>query len=137
LEGVAGIREERTGGAGVGALRKGVERGARGPAFAFIGGGEAGTPAEPRGGGGAQQLCCLQPGPDGLGGRPSGPKRVGPSGSARSKRIVFFFFSNLFLMRKQFQKKLENCLKERKKYFENHKNSRKIPRDRLRHEKSK
>jgi hypothetical protein len=115
LEGAAGIEEERTGGAGVGALHKGVERGTRGLAFAFIGGGEAGTPAEPRGGGGAQQLCCLRPGPDGLSGRPSGPKRVGPSDSARSRRIgFFFFFSNLFLMRKQFQKKLENCLKARK-----------------------
>jgi hypothetical protein len=92
LEGAAGIEEERTGGAGVGALHKGVERGTRGLAFAFIGGGEAGTPAEPRGGGGAQQLCCLRPSPDGLGGRPSGPERVGPSGSARSSRIVFFLF---------------------------------------------
>jgi hypothetical protein len=46
--------------------------------------------------------------PMGLGGPGgwAGAGRVGPSGSDRSSRIGFSFFSNLFLMRKQFQKNL-------------------------------
>jgi hypothetical protein len=36
-----------------------------------------------------------------------GSERVGPSGSAQTERIVFLFFSNLFLMPKQFLKNLE------------------------------
>jgi hypothetical protein len=42
-----------------------------------------------------------------LAGLAAGPERVGPSGSARSSRIDFSLFLNLFLMRKQFQKNRE------------------------------
>jgi hypothetical protein len=47
-------------------------------------------------------------------GQAAGPERVGPSGSARSSRVDFLFFSNLFLMRKQIPEKSRNCLEARK-----------------------
>jgi hypothetical protein len=60
-------------------------------------------------------MACLLPGPDGLWragqGRSGGLGRA--TGSAQSGRIIFFF-SNLFLMRKQFSEKSRNCLKAQK-----------------------
>jgi hypothetical protein len=58
------------------------------------------------------------------------------SGSAQSGRVDFSFFPNLFLMRKQIPEKSRNCLNARK-ILRKSQNSRKIPRDRLRHEQSK
>jgi hypothetical protein len=72
--------------------------------------------------------------PMGLAGGPSGPERVGPPGSARSSRIGFFWI--YFSMRKNSSKHQKMFL-EHEKYSKNHKNSKKIPRDRLRHEQSK
>jgi hypothetical protein len=74
----------------------------------------------------------------GLGGLAVGLERVGHSSSARSSRIVFFsFFSNLFLMPETIPEYLEIVLNARKILEKNHENSRKILRDRLRHEQSK
>jgi hypothetical protein len=69
-----------------------------------------------------------------LAARPEGLGRAHGLGPIREDRF-FFFFSNLFLMQKQFQKNLE-IVQRHEKYSENHNNSRKISRDRLRHEQS-
>jgi hypothetical protein len=77
----------------------------------------------------------MRPGPDGLAGGPSGPERVGPLGSARSSRIGFFF--EFIFQCENNPNKHQKMFLEHEKYSKNHKKSRKIPRDRLRHEKSK
>jgi hypothetical protein len=62
-------------------------------------------------------------GPDELRWAATGPERVGPTGSSQKDRIELF--SNLFLMRKQFQKNLVIFLKHQK-YTENPKISEKF-----------
>jgi hypothetical protein len=71
------------------------------------------------GGGGVSAMDTCRPmGSSGLRWAPRGPTAeavqtwVGPSGSAQLDRICFF--SNLFLMRIQFQKTSRNCLKAQK-----------------------
>jgi hypothetical protein len=71
------------------------------------------------------------PGRLALAGLAGGPERVGPSGSARSSRIDFFLFSNLFFQCENNSSKHQKMFLEHEKYSKNHKNSRKIPRDRL------
>jgi hypothetical protein len=63
--------------------------------------------------------------------------RVGlaDAGSAQNKRKGLLF-PKYFSVQKQFQKNLEN-VERHEKYLENSQNSRKIPRDRLRHEQPK
>jgi hypothetical protein len=74
----------------------------------------------------------MRPGPDGLGER---AERVGPSSSARSSRIGFFL--EIIFQCENNSSKHQKMFLEHEKYSKNHKNSRKIPRDRLRHEQSK
>jgi hypothetical protein len=62
--------------------------------------------AQPWTGGGGGHGLPWPMGLGGLGGR-AGAGWVEPMGSAQSGRVGFVFFSNLFLMRKQFQKNLE------------------------------
>jgi hypothetical protein len=64
-----------------------------------------------------------------------GSERVGPSGSARSSRTCFFF--EFIFQCENNSSKHQKMFLEHEKYSENHKNSRKIPRDRLRHEQPK
>jgi hypothetical protein len=65
-----------------------------------------------------------------------GLDRVGPTGSAQERRIRFLFFLNIFSAKQIPEKILETVLRH-EKYSESPKNFRKIPKGRLRHEKSK
>jgi hypothetical protein len=76
----------------------------------------------------------MRSGPDGLGGRAERAGAVGPSGSTHSSKIGFFEF---IFQRENNSSKHQQMFLEHEKYSKNHKNSRKIPRDRLRHEQSK
>jgi hypothetical protein len=77
----------------------------------------------------------MRPGPDGLGGRAerAGAGRAFGLGPFQYDR---FFFEFIFQCENNSSKHQKMFL-EHEKYLKNHKNSRKIPRDRLRHEKSK
>jgi hypothetical protein len=79
-----------------------------------------------------------------------GPQRArlglsgrGSAGAGRALRLGpfqkdrFSFFSNLFFQCENNSSKHQKMFLEHEKYSKNHKNSRKIPRDRLRHEQSK
>jgi hypothetical protein len=75
--------------------------------------------------------------------RAGGLGRRGRTGSGLRARLVrnrigfFFFFSNLCFNAKNNSSKHQKRFLEHEKYSKNHKNSRKISRDRLRHEQSK
>jgi hypothetical protein len=83
--------------------------------------------------------CCLRPmGFRRAGGRAGagGADWVGPL--ARPNPVDFLFFSKYFFSSARTNSgNAQKMFRDTKKYPENHKNSRKIPRDRLRHEQSK
>jgi hypothetical protein len=129
-------------------------RGSRSRGAAFKGaGGRLAVARTPRQGLAAAQACPPwtpwswrpwpgTPGPDGphagLGRAGCGRREDGSGLRARPIRIgfAFLFFRIYFQCETISEKQSRNCLKH-EKYSENHKNSRKIPRDRLGHEQSK
>jgi hypothetical protein len=91
--------------------------------------------AKPRGGDGGHRRG-LGLWPMGLAGPAAGLERIGSGLWARPILGGFVFFRNNFPAQKQIRK-FQKMLTMHEKYSENHKNSRKIPRDSLGHEQSK
>jgi hypothetical protein len=107
---------------------------------------KGGPPVSDRGGGRRSGPCWAKSGAGlrksrgacgGLAEKTREHGRTSADGLGPKELIGFFYFFRIqFSMRSHFQEILENVLKH-KKYSENSKNARKIPRARLEHEQSK